>query len=90
MLGELGERDHCGEKVGFDVLTGSDARTPAPVLTDRVTSVVRLDDQRFIDPPRPLADAVRSRGAAITDSKVLGSRRRTRHVGIVLGPPSVH
>ncbi|MCF7548623.1 FAD-binding oxidoreductase [Pseudonocardia sp. WMMC193] len=84
MLDELGEIEQCGQKVGFDVLTGSEARTSAPVLTDRVTSAVRLHDQRFIDPPRylaALAEAVRSRGAVITEnSTVLGIRDDGRQV----------
>lgn len=71
LLEELGELERIGQKVGFDVLSGEQARERAPILTEHVSAAVQLHDQRFIDPPRylaALADAVRARGAVISEN----------------------
>ncbi|GAA4707154.1 FAD-dependent oxidoreductase [Pseudonocardia yuanmonensis] len=71
LLEELGELERIGQKLGFDVLTGEQARERAPILTEHVAAAVQLHDQRFIDPPRylaALADAVRGRGAVISEN----------------------
>jgi D-amino-acid dehydrogenase len=68
---ELGELERLGQKVGFDILTGEQARDRAPILTGHVAAAVQLHDQRFIDPPRflaALADAVRARGAVVSEN----------------------
>jgi D-amino-acid dehydrogenase len=84
LLEELGELERLGQKVGYDVLTGQQARERAPVLTEHVRAAVQLHDQRFIDPPQylaALADAVRARGAVITEnSRVLGLHDDGHHV----------
>ncbi|WP_433502703.1 NAD(P)/FAD-dependent oxidoreductase [Pseudonocardia halophobica] len=84
LLEELGELEQLGQKVGYDVLTGPQARERAPILTDHVTAAVQLHDQRFIDPPQylaALADAVRARGALISEhSRVLGLHDDGHHV----------
>ncbi len=71
LLEELGELERTGQKVGFDVLTGEQARERAPILTEQVAAAVQLHDQRFIDPPRylaALAGAVRARRAVIGEN----------------------
>ncbi|MEU7818037.1 FAD-dependent oxidoreductase [Pseudonocardia sp. NPDC049154] len=84
LLEELDELERLGQKVGYDLLTGSQAHERAPILTDHVTAAVQLHDQRFIDPPRylaALADAVRARGAVITENRrVLGLHDDGHHV----------
>lgn len=75
LLEELGELERIGQKLGFDVLTGEQARERAPILTEHVAAAVQLHDQRFIDPPRylaALADAVR--GAGPSSARTPGSR----------------
>lgn len=71
LLDELRELDRLGQKVGFDVLTGAQARERSPILTEHVAAAVQLHDQRFIDPPQylaALADAVRARGAVLAEN----------------------
>jgi D-amino-acid dehydrogenase len=71
LLEELGELERLGQKVGYDVLTGPQARERAPILTEHVGAAVQLHDQRFIDPPQylaALADAVRGRGAVVHEN----------------------
>lgn len=71
LIEELGELERIGQKVGFDVLSGEQARERAPILTEHVAAAVQLHDQRFIDPPRylaALADAVRARGAVVSEN----------------------
>lgn len=84
LLAEFAELERLGQKVGFDVLTGEQARERAPILTDRVTAALQLHDQRFIDPPQylaALADAVRTRGAVVTEnSQVLDVQDDGRQV----------
>ncbi|MGE3288393.1 MAG: NAD(P)/FAD-dependent oxidoreductase [Pseudonocardia sp.] len=84
LLHELAELEGLGQKVGHDVVTPARARELAPILTDHVVTAVQLHDQRFIDPPRylaALADAVRARGARITEhTPVLDVRDDGPHV----------
>lgn len=86
LLEELGELERIGQKVGFDVLTGEQARARAPILTGHVTAAVQLHDQRFIDPPQylaALAAAVRARRAAITENtRVLDVQDDGQHVSV--------
>lgn len=60
----------AGGDVDFDVIDGDAARSIEPTLGPGVRAGVRLDGQRFINPPafvHALADAVRERGADIIE-----------------------
>lgn len=70
LLAELAAMAETGQKVGHDVLDGDEARSRAPMLSDRVAGAVALHDQRFVDPPRclaGLAGAVTSGGALLRE-----------------------
>lgn len=86
MVEELTEMERLGHKVGFDVLDGGQARLEAPILTEHVSTAVRLHDQRFIDPPRyiaSLAAAVVARGAALIEhSRVIDLQDDGKHVWV--------
>ena len=58
----------AGGDADFEVIDSDELRAIEPVLSDRVTTGLRLHGQRFIDPPRfteALAEAVRARGGVI-------------------------
>ena len=58
----------AGGEADYDVVDGDELRAIEPVLSDRVTTGLRLHGQRYIDPPRfvdSLARAVRGRGGDI-------------------------
>lgn len=72
LLAELAELERLGQKVGFDMLTGEQARERAPVLTGHVRAAVALHGQRFIHPPQylaALAGSVRSRGGVVVEGR---------------------
>src|SRR5699024_1460734 len=56
--------------VECDMLDGDEARHLEPILSDDVHSAIRIEGQRFINPPafvESLARAVTSRGGTIVD-----------------------
>lgn len=65
-----------GGKVEHERLTGDELRAFEPAVSDRVTHGIRIEGQRYINPPvymDSLADAVRSRGTEIvTGAAVTG------------------
>jgi D-amino-acid dehydrogenase len=68
LVTEIGHVQSLGQVVAFDVLTGDEARTVEPLLSERVGAAIQLHDQRFIDPAayvRALAESVQRRGGAI-------------------------
>ena len=70
LLEELEDIRASGQDVGYDVLTGPEARDAEPSLSTAIGHAVRLHDQRYINPPvflAALADAVRSRGGHILE-----------------------
>ena len=71
LLEELEHIRASGQDVGYDVLTGSEARAAEPTLSDAIGCAVRLHDQHYINPPvflAALADAVRRRGGRIVEA----------------------
>ncbi|KRF36125.1 NAD(P)/FAD-dependent oxidoreductase [Nocardioides sp. Soil805] len=70
LLEELEDIRASGQDVGYDVLTGSEARDAEPSLSTAIGSAVLLHDQRYVNPPvflAALADAVRRRGGRIVE-----------------------
>ncbi|MGN6130748.1 MAG: NAD(P)/FAD-dependent oxidoreductase, partial [Nocardioidaceae bacterium] len=65
------EIDHiraAGQGIEYDVLSGDEARTVEPALSQEVSAAIRLRGQRFIDPGafvHALGDAVAARGGKI-------------------------
>jgi len=78
MLDELEHIRTAGQDVKYDVLTGEEARTLEPTLSQAIGAAIRLHDQRYIDPPAflaALADSVVFRGGRIvTAATVTGVR----------------
>jgi D-amino-acid dehydrogenase len=70
LVDELEHIQAVGQAVKFDLLTGHEARGIEPALSSEVGAVVRLYDQRYIDPPAfvgELARAVVDRGGRIVE-----------------------
>jgi D-amino-acid dehydrogenase len=70
LVKELEHIREAGQDVKYDVLTGAEARAMEPALSSEVGSVVRLHDQRYLNPPAflaALADAVVARGGRIVE-----------------------
>lgn len=70
LVDELEHVRAAGQPVAYDLLTGAEARTIEPALSSAVGAVVRLHDQRYIDPPAfvgELARAVVERGGRIVE-----------------------
>ncbi len=64
-----------GQPVDADLLTGTEARTVEPHLSERVRVAVRVRDQRYLTPSRyvvALARSVRDRGAKILEGHDIG------------------
>lgn len=70
LLEELQHIRAAGQKIEFEVMTGGEARGIEPSLSDRISTAIRLHDQRFVNPGEfvaSLADAVRARGGSIEE-----------------------
>ncbi|GHH11809.1 NAD(P)/FAD-dependent oxidoreductase [Streptomyces lanatus] len=68
LVAELEAVRAAGQEVGYDLLTGAEARELEPALAVRVAAAVRLHGQRHLNPGAyvaALADAVRDRGGKI-------------------------
>jgi D-amino-acid dehydrogenase len=76
LLEEIEHIRASGGDITFDVLTGDEARTVEPALSDRIGAAIVLHGQRFINPGAyvsALADSVLARGGKIvTGSAVTG------------------
>ncbi len=90
LLHELEQIRASGQDVGYDVLTGPEARAAEPALSTEIGAAVRLHDQRYINPPAflaALADAVRARGGRIVEgSTVTGVQDEAGGVVVSSGP----
>ena len=67
---ELHDVRASGLPVDFDLISGDEARTITPALSEQVGAAIRLRGQRFIDPPAyvaALASSVRERGGVINE-----------------------
>src|SRR5690606_37226493 len=73
---EFDQIDAAGQPVSYQLLDGDEVRELVPVVSDAITAGIRLDDTRFIDPPRYVAslrEAALARGVRIIeDTEVLG------------------
>jgi D-amino-acid dehydrogenase len=70
LVDELEHIRDAGQDVKYDLLSGPEARDIEPALSAAVGSVVRLHDQRYINPPEfvgKLARAVAARGGRILE-----------------------
>src|SRR5690606_12534314 len=72
---EFDQIDAAGQAVSYSLLDGDEVRELVPGVSDAITAGIRLDDTRFIDPPRYVAalrEAVLARGVRIVeDTEVL-------------------
>ena len=72
---EFDQIDAAGQPVSYALLDGDEVRELVPGVSDAITAGIRLDDTRFIDPPRYVAalrEAVLARGVRIVeDTEVL-------------------
>lgn len=67
---EFDQIDAAGQPVSYALLDGDEVRELVPGLSDAVTAGIRLDDTRFIDPPRwvaSLREAVIERGVELVE-----------------------
>ncbi len=74
LVQELRHIAAAGQPVDYDLLTGDEARSLEPALSEVVASAIRLNSQRFIDPGAfvdALGDAVRARGGQIRSGSVV-------------------
>ena len=70
LVDELEHIQDAGQAVKYDLLTGHEARGIEPTLSSAVGAVIRLHDQRYINPPAfvlALARAVVDRGGRILE-----------------------
>ena len=70
LVDELEHIQDAGQAVKYDLLTGHEARAIEPALSSAVGAVIRLHDQRYINPPAfvgELARAVVDRGGRIVE-----------------------
>lgn len=70
LIDELEHIQDAGQAVKYDLLTGHEARGIEPALSSAVGAVIRLYDQRYINPPAfvgELARAVMDRGGRIVE-----------------------
>lgn len=74
------------QPVEFDLLSGDQARQLEPSLSERVGAAIRLNGQRYINPPefvRALADSVVSRGGKLHEGVSI-TKIRDRGEAVVL------
>ncbi|MCD4527302.1 FAD-binding oxidoreductase [Nocardioides sp. cx-173] len=60
LLAELELLQRLGQPLDFGLLTGDEARAIEPALSEQITAGVRIEGQRFIDPPVFLEHLARS------------------------------
>lgn len=86
LVTELETLRRLGQPLEFGLLTGEEARTIEPALGQQVTAAVRVEGQRFIDPPvflARLADAFVARGGKIVEgTEVVGLRDDGRTIAV--------
>ncbi|HRW19957.1 MAG TPA: FAD-dependent oxidoreductase [Dermatophilaceae bacterium] len=76
LLEELEHIASAGQAMRFEVLTGAEARSLEPVLSEQIGAAIVLKDQRFIDPgayAAALADSFVARGGRLlTGMELMG------------------
>ncbi|GAB2856495.1 NAD(P)/FAD-dependent oxidoreductase [Nocardioides pacificus] len=71
LIEELEEIRAAGQEATYDVLSGDEARAEEASLSSEIGAAVRLDGQRYLNPPaflQALASAVRERGGRIVEA----------------------
>lgn len=64
LVDEFRHIERTGQRVGFELLGGDEARSMEPAFSEEVRAAIRIDGERFLDPAafvRGLGDAVRRR-----------------------------
>ncbi len=72
---EFDQIDAAGQSVSYALLDGDEVRELVPGVSDAITAGIRLDDTRFIDPPRYVAslrEAVLARGVTLREDTEIG------------------
>jgi glycine/D-amino acid oxidase-like deaminating enzyme len=89
MLAEIEHLRAAGQDIGYQELSGEQARELQPALSDAVGAAIDLHGQRFLDPGayvHALADSVRGRGGTIhAGREVTGVHDSGRAVRLALG-----
>ena len=89
---EFDQIDAAGQPVSYELLDGDEVRALVPALSETITAGIRLDDTRFIDPPRYVAalrEAVLERGVTLwEDTEVLALDDAGGRVRLALRPAS--
>ncbi|MGD7705299.1 NAD(P)/FAD-dependent oxidoreductase [Microlunatus sp. Y2014] len=86
LLAEIEHIHESGGDISFDALSGEEARTLEPALSDEIGAAIVLHGQRFVDPGSyvaALADSVVARGGEVrtgVDVTQLADVRGTVHV----------
>ncbi len=86
LLEEIQHIHAAGQDVEFEALTGDQARTIEPHLSEEIGAAILLRDQRFVDPGRyvhAIADSVSDRGGKIIDGATV-SRLQDIGSGVVV------
>lgn len=68
LLEEFAHIEASGQRVGFEVVDGEQARAEEPALADGIGTAIRIHGERFIDPGayvHAIADAVQQRGGRL-------------------------
>ena len=84
LLQEIEHIKDAGQRMAFEVLSGEQARSIEPVLSEAVTAAILLKDQRFIDPGAylaALAESFVARGGRLeTGLELMGLEARAGEV----------
>jgi D-amino-acid dehydrogenase len=87
VVAELERVRAAGQEVGYDLLTGDEARAIEPALSEEIGAAVRVHGQRYLHPGRyltALADSVRARGGTIIeDARVTAVDDRGPRVRVI-------
>lgn len=74
LLDELRGIEAAGQEVKYSLMTGTEARQIEPTLSEAVASVIRLEGQRYLNPPAfvdALATAVYDRGGELIEGTTI-------------------
>lgn len=86
-VGEIeGARRH-GQDISFHEVTLEEARNDAPMLTDKVEAIYRLEGQRYIEPGpycQAIADSIETRGGAVRSGEEVVAVQSTRKPAVKL------
>ena len=93
LLRELQQIAAAGQDVGFEAITGEEARRAEPALPSAVGAAIRIQGQRYVHPPQfmnDLATSVRARGGTVLTWRPVSHLRATANaVEVVDGTGTV-